>query len=149
MCPLKSFARRSKTSGEERASAMPLLIVAITFAGLCAIGLAKVSGAALQRSQAQQAADAAALAGARYGFTDALRMASANGAVIVSYADRYSGAAHEVDVSVSLNSSGATASARWDPPPPPPPPPTTLASTTTSAPSSTVVSDTTSPPSIP
>jgi Flp pilus assembly protein TadG len=146
MCPLKSFARRSKTSGEERASAMPLLIVAITLAGLCAIGLAKVSGAALQRSQAQQAADAAALAGARYGFTDAQRMASANGAVIMSYADRYSGAAHEVDVSVSLNSSGATASARWDPPPPPP---TTLASTTTSAPSSTVVSDTTSPPSLP
>ncbi len=109
---------------------MPLLIVAITFMALSAVGLARISGGALQRSQAQQGADAAALAGARFGYGEAQRIASANGVGLVSFADQYIGTAHEVDVVVvivggSEQGVSASASARWDPPPPPPPPSTT------------------------
>jgi Flp pilus assembly protein TadG len=117
----------SPEQGRERGSAMPLLIVAIVFAGLCAFGLAKLSGVALERSTAQQAADAAALAGARYGYSDAQQLASANGGNLVSYSEHLDGLAHVVDVVVVVNEVNASASARWDPPPPPP----TITSTTT------------------
>jgi Putative Flp pilus-assembly TadE/G-like len=124
----------------ERGSAMPLLIVAIVFAGLCALGLAKLSGVALERSTAQQAADASALAGARYGYSDAQQLAAANGGSLVSFGEHFDGPAHIVDVVVMVHDVSATATARWDPPPPPPTvmPTTTLISTTEFLPETTV-----------
>jgi Flp pilus assembly protein TadG len=119
--PSNQIRRFSPSTGsEQRGSAMPLLLLVVAVCALGAVGLARLGGAASQRSGAQQGADAAALAGARYDETEAARLAQANGAVLTAFSLRQLGSAREVDVSVTKDGVIATASARWDPPPPPP-----------------------------
>lgn len=107
------------------------MVVVVLFCGLAAFGLARLAAAGVARSQAQQAADAAALAGARFDQAEAQRLSSLNGAAMVSYSEQVLGAARLVTVEVVLDDVSALASARWDPPPPPTPPPTEPSTTTT------------------
>ncbi len=111
---------------QQRGSAMPLLLLIVVLAGLGAVGLARMSVVASHRSGAQQAADAAALAGARVDQSEAARLAAANGASLSSYSQRQIGTATEVHVVVDKGGMTAGATAQWDPPPPPP----TMATTT-------------------
>jgi hypothetical protein len=106
---------------------MPLLLLVVVLAGLGAVGLARMSVVVSHRSGAQQAADAAALAGARVDQSEAARLAAANGASLSSYSQRQIGTATEVHVVVDQGGITASATALWDPPPPPP----TMATTTT------------------
>lgn len=59
----------------------------MVLAGVCIVLLARVGGAATDRAQARNAADAAALAGAAEGRAAARALAEANGAELLSYAD--------------------------------------------------------------
>jgi Flp pilus assembly protein TadG len=83
-----------------------LIVVAL----VVAYALVPLAGAAVDRSRASSAADAAALAGAADGEDAARDVAAANGAVLVSYtADGSS-----VAVTVSNGSARASARARRD-----------------------------------
>ena len=84
----------------------PLVLVALLFAVLLAVGVAQVGRAASLRASAQAAADASALAGAADGQGAAGQVAAANHAVLRSY--RTDG----TDVVVSIERRGATATAR-------------------------------------
>ncbi|MCU1361286.1 MAG: hypothetical protein JWN99_2575 [Ilumatobacteraceae bacterium] len=69
----------------DRGQAVVLMAVVVVFAALVAIGVARVGAVVLQRQRAQTAADAAALAGLHDGAAGAARLASANGAALVSF----------------------------------------------------------------
>jgi len=64
---------------------MPLLLVVLLLAVLAAVVVAEVGAAALERQEAQVAADAAALAGATAGAAEAEHVAEANGASVTGY----------------------------------------------------------------
>jgi Transmembrane domain of unknown function (DUF3566)/Putative Flp pilus-assembly TadE/G-like len=70
---------------EERGQAAPLLCVVIVLAGVVAVLLADLGGAAAARARAQTAADAAALAGAAAGRQAADEVAAANRARVVAF----------------------------------------------------------------
>lgn len=91
----------------DRGHAVLLVAVTIVFAGLFCIGAASLGSAMLHRQQAQAAADAAALAGVDGGRVAAERLASRNGAGLVTF--RRDGA--RVTVSVRLGGATAVASA--------------------------------------
>lgn len=97
----------------ERGQAAILALVALLFAGVLAAGLAQVGRAAAQRASAQAAADATALAGASAGRSAADDVAAANDAQVVAYR------VEDVDVLVTVERRGAsaTARARWVPTP--------------------------------
>ncbi len=118
-------------SDGECGSVLPLLVVVVLVAGTSAVGLARLASAAVNRSRAQQAADAAALAGARFDRAEAERLASLNGATVGAFVEQFEGRSRVVSVQVVLDDVAASATARWDPPPPPPPPPPSMPSTTT------------------
>lgn len=95
----------------QRGQVVPLLAVALVLFGVVALGLVRVSTAVTQRSAAQAAADATALAGAVDGPAAADEVAAANGARVVAYLD----GGGEVEVTVERRGVRATARARWDP----------------------------------
>lgn len=64
----------------ERGQAVPLLLVVLVLATIAAVVIAEVGAAAIERSRAQVAADAAALAGAAHGRAAAEEVAAANDA---------------------------------------------------------------------
>ena len=101
------------SSGGERGQVTPLVLVALLFATLLALGVVRVGAAASSRSAAQATADAVALAGAADGRSAADAVAGANHATIVAFE------AHGTDVRVTIERRGAsaTARARWDPVP--------------------------------
>ncbi len=66
---------------------MPLLVLVVALAVLVAVGAGQAARAVIDRGRAQAAADAAALAGVHGGRAAAVRLASANGATLVSYAE--------------------------------------------------------------
>lgn len=105
----------------------------LVLCGVLTLAVARLGGAVVERSSAQVAADAAALAGARFGQSDATSMASANGAVMTSFfAAASPDGSVEVQVTVALRGATASARARYVPPPPPPTiPDTTIPDTTT------------------
>ena len=90
---------------------VPLLAVALVLFGVVALGLVRVTIAVTQRSAAQAAADATALAGAVDGPTAADEVAAANGARVIAYVDD----GGEVQVTVERQGVRATARARWEP----------------------------------
>lgn len=94
----------------DRGQATPLWAIVILLAGLLLIPTAKVARAALERVEAQSAADAAALAGALEDEDAARDAARANGATVVDY--RTSG--DRVEVVVRVGSHEATARAERD-----------------------------------
>jgi outer membrane lipoprotein SlyB len=69
---------------DEWGQAVPLLLVAVLVAGTALLGLVRLARAVGERSRAQAAADAAALAAAVEGPTGAARIARANGATLLS-----------------------------------------------------------------
>lgn len=90
-----------------RGQATVLLVVCIVFVVLAAIGAAHLGGRIVARQQAQAAADAAALAGTTTGPGGARRLASANGARLVSFV----ASGDEVVVTVEVRGERATARA--------------------------------------
>lgn len=91
------------------------MVVAIVLAGILAVAIARMGGAASARAQAQTAADAAALAGAAEGPGAARALAEANGAHLVGY--RQDGL--DTSVEVQVGPSRATGRAHRDGPPGP------------------------------
>lgn len=97
----------------ERGQALPLVLVAVLFAGLAMLGAARLGGVVVGRARAQAAADAAALAGASSGPGAARRVAAANGAQLQGWATP----GGDVEVVVERDGTRATARARWVPVP--------------------------------
>jgi uncharacterized membrane protein len=69
----------------DRGQATPLWAVVLVLAGLLLVPVALVAKATIERSKAQSAADAAALAGALDGEEEARAVAAANGARVREY----------------------------------------------------------------
>jgi hypothetical protein len=101
------------TSRRERGQAAPLALVAILFAALLGLGVARVGDAAGRSAAAQASADAAALAGAADGEAAALEVATANHAALVHFEQ----IGDDVRVTVQQRGATATARARWQPAP--------------------------------
>lgn len=81
-----------------RGQATPLVAIALLLAALLLVPLSLLARATIERSAAQNAADAAALAGALEGEREARAIAAANGARLESYERQ--GAVIEVVVTV-------------------------------------------------
>lgn len=96
-----------------RGQAVPLVLVVLLFAAACAGGLVRVAVAAVQRAEAQAAADAVALAGAASDRQGAAEVAEANDTELV----RYDVDGDEVLVTVARAGVTARARARWVPAP--------------------------------
>jgi hypothetical protein len=92
----------------ERGSALPLLVVGVVLAGVLALQVGRMGGAAGARAQAQTAADAAALAGAADGEPAARALAEANGARLAGFEEL----GLDTRVVVELGPARATARAR-------------------------------------
>lgn len=90
---------------------VPLMAVALLFAAVVGLGVARVAVAASHRAAAQAAADAAALAGAEAGQASAETAAGANGAVLVSFVQDHL----DVEVEITRRGHVASARARWLP----------------------------------
>ena len=86
---------------------MPLLLIVLFLVVLAAVLVAEVGAAAIEREEAQVAADAAALAGAADGRAAADAAAEANGARVTEYHDLGS----VVQLSVTYRRASATAAA--------------------------------------
>jgi Flp pilus assembly protein TadG len=69
----------------DRGQAVLLMAVVVVFAALVAVGVAQAGAVVLQRQRAQTAADAAALAGLDGGRAASARLATLNGASLVSF----------------------------------------------------------------
>ena len=89
------------------------MLVAVLFAALLCLGVARVGSAAGSRASAQAAADAAALAGAAAGRARRPRAGRGQPRVVVAFGD--DGA--DVVVTVERRGVTATARARWVPAP--------------------------------
>jgi Flp pilus assembly protein TadG len=94
----------------ERGQAIGLLVIAVTLIMATVAGIARLSIGMAQRSRAQNAADAAALAGAVGGYAEAFRAAEHNGSHLVSYTRV--GQAGADTFTVTVQSGDQSASAR-------------------------------------
>ena len=101
--------QRCRGRGDGGQATVMLLIVLAVMAGALATALADFGGAVVERTRAQTAADAAALASLDGGYQAAVSLAAANGGVIVSWS-RGPGV-DEVTVTVQVGDSTATARA--------------------------------------
>ena len=97
----------------EHGQAAPLVLMALLFATLLAVGVVRVGDGAGRAASAQAAADAAALAGAADGQEAASEVAAANGARVV----RFEQLGDDVRITVERRGASATARARWQPAP--------------------------------
>ena len=97
--------------GHQRGQVAPLALVAVLFAALLAVGVARVGSAASRTAAAQATADAVALAGAAGGRPAALDVAAANQAAVVAFEDGDG----DVRVTIERRGAAATARARWQP----------------------------------
>lgn len=100
-------ARSRRGSGDTGQTATLAVIALTTLAIVLIIAVARLGTTILERSAAQTAADAAALAGVVSGRTAADAVAGANGAVIIAWTT----AGHTVSVTVRLGDAVATARA--------------------------------------
>lgn len=98
--------RRPARASRDRGQATVLLAGVVVVILLCAAGVAALGGRAVDRTRAQAAADAAALASVERGAGAAERVASSNGADLVSW-NR-----DGLDVVVVVEIDGARATAR-------------------------------------
>ena len=109
----------------ERGTVTVLMAGVMMLAAAMMWGAAHVGTAMVERSQAQTAADAAALAGAVNGEQAAYNLAAANAATVLSFSLVTSGAGNDAHVTVSVGDAQASADAHYELPPPPPTEPTT------------------------
>lgn len=98
-------------AGRERGQVVPLVAALLVVAGVIALGLVRVARVAGDVAAAQTAADAAALAGVTGGEAAARAVATANGGVLVEYAEH----GDVVTVAVRRGCCTAEASAAWTP----------------------------------
>jgi hypothetical protein len=96
-----------ESAGNDRGQAVMLLLAVVVMAALGVVGVGLFSTRIVDRGRAQTAADAAALAGTTGGRGAAVRLASNNGAVVVSYSED----AEVVTVVVEVDGERATARA--------------------------------------
>ena len=108
MCDVHHDVPR-RTHGDRGQSAVMLLIVVAVLAAALAAALADFGSAVGERSRAQTAADAAALASVEGDRSTAVQLAAANGATLVSWS-RGPGP-DQVTVTVRVGDSTATARA--------------------------------------
>lgn len=106
--------RRAVSDGGQAAM---LVMAAVVLSVTLAFGVGALSLRAVSWSRAQSAADAAALAGARGGFTEAARAATLNGATLLEFSGRDPAGAHPpggnwVTITVTVAIGGDTATAR-------------------------------------
>lgn len=94
-------------TGPDRGQATPLWAVVIALAALLLLPTGLLVRAAVERTEARSAADAAALAGALDGEAQARRIASLNGGRLVAYEARHD----LVEVTVVVGGRKATARA--------------------------------------
>lgn len=96
----------------QRGQALPLVVLLLGLAALGALLVTRTAIVAADRARAQQAADAAALAGAASGRSAAERFAVRNGGTIELYEQR----GDRVTVRVRVGEAAATASAHrsWE-----------------------------------
>lgn len=99
----------------DQGQAIGLILIAVVLIGSIAIAVGLVGSRFHDRSAAQTAADAAALAGVLDGAAGAREAASRNGASIVRYVESTSGADIVVVVEVELDGETATARASTEP----------------------------------
>ena len=92
----------------QRGQVLPLMAVVVALAALVVLGLGRLGSVVVARAEAQNAADAAALAGAIYGRATADDLAAANGGRLVSWA----AAGREVEVVAEVRGERARARAR-------------------------------------
>jgi hypothetical protein len=71
----------------DRGQAVVLLLAVVVMAALGVVGVGQFSARIVDRGRAQIAADAAALAATAGGRGAAVRLASANGALLISYSE--------------------------------------------------------------
>jgi hypothetical protein len=90
----------------DRGQAVVLLLAVVVMAALGVVGIGRFSARIVDRGRAQTAADAAALAATSGGRGAAVRLASANGAVLVDYRD------HVDAITVVVEVDGERATAR-------------------------------------
>lgn len=100
-------ARGRRPGRRELAQATPLVAIALLLAALLLVPLAWLARATIERSAAQNAADAAALAGALAGEDEARAIAAANGARLTGYERR----GNWIEVEVVVGDRRATARA--------------------------------------
>lgn len=95
----------------ERGSILPLSAVVVMMAAVAMLIVVELAVRAVERAEAQTAADLSALAGVYEGRTGAVELAELNGAVLISY--------RSIDdvvlVVVAVNGTRAEAAAVWDP----------------------------------
>jgi hypothetical protein len=101
-----SFRDRSQAG-----QALGLVLCAVAFIALLAVGVSKLGLRLVEEARAQTAADAAALAGVDGGFVAARRAAAANGATVVSWVQ----SPDVFTVTVQFGGSKATARASRQP----------------------------------
>jgi hypothetical protein len=99
----------------ERGQAIGLVLIAITLVVVIALAVVSVSTRMVQRSRAQTAADAAALAGVDGGMTGSGAAASRNGAQLVAWTRSAGADGERVTVEVVLGGEHAVASASNSP----------------------------------
>ena len=93
----------------DNGQACALVIAVVVLIMTLAWGVATLSLRTVSRSQAQTAADAAALAGVQGGFTAATRAATLNGATLVEFSSRDTLGSSWVTISVTVAFGGNTA----------------------------------------
>ncbi|HEY4607668.1 MAG TPA: pilus assembly protein TadG-related protein [Ilumatobacteraceae bacterium] len=99
--------RRTERATIDGGQAVVLLLVVVVMVALSVVAIGEFGGRIVARGHAQTAADAAALAAAVGGRSAAERLAAANGATLVSFADSGDG----VTVVVEFDGMRATAQA--------------------------------------
>lgn len=103
------------TVRRDRGQAVGLILIAVALIVTVAMAVAGLAVRSAHHGRAQTAADAAALAGASAGEASATRVASLNGALIISYAESQAADGKSVTVRVSVEGESATARASTAP----------------------------------
>ncbi len=106
--PPSSGDRRGGHHAGERGQALPLMAGVVALVAVLALGVVRVGEVVTDRARAHTAADAAALAGASGGRSEAEEVAADNGGELVGFVRRGS----EVEVTVRVSDMEAVARAR-------------------------------------
>jgi len=106
--------RRDRPVRTDRGQAVPLLLAVVVLCALAAVAVGRAGAALVAHQRAQQAADAAALAGVDGGERRASAIAAANGATVEAFhREVVTGARLDVvTVTVTVRAGGSSATAR-------------------------------------
>ena len=99
----------------DRGQALGLVLMAVAMVAVIAVALGKAGARLVARSRAQNAADAAALAGVESGVSGARNIAERNGGVVVSFVSASGAVGTTVTVEVTVGGEHAIAAASSEP----------------------------------